>query len=50
MLLAVKSEIPSCGFIRGNSSNTITKHDKNLSERRNTEKIMEVNFCVCFIS
>lgn len=37
----VKEEFPPCGFVKDAEGNLITKHDKELSEKRNTNKVMQ---------
>ncbi|VDN04180.1 unnamed protein product [Thelazia callipaeda] len=38
----VKDEFPSSGYVRNSLGNLITKHDKEISERRNSEKAMHL--------
>ncbi|KAK6101252.1 RIO1 family protein [Brugia pahangi] len=37
-----KDEFPSSGYMRDGSGNLITKHDKEIAERRNSEKMMHL--------
>ncbi|VDM37679.1 unnamed protein product [Toxocara canis] len=37
----VKEEFPPCGFVRDAEGHMITKHDKEVMERRNTNKVMQ---------
>uniref|UniRef100_A0A915BAC1 Serine/threonine-protein kinase RIO3 n=1 Tax=Parascaris univalens TaxID=6257 RepID=A0A915BAC1_PARUN len=38
----VKEEFPPCGFVKDAEGNVITKHDKEVMERRNTNKVMQL--------
>lgn len=38
-----KNEFPSSGYMRDTSGHLITKHDKEIAERRNSEKVMHVS-------
>lgn len=38
----MKEEFPPCGFVKDAEGNVITKHDKEVMERRNTNKVMQV--------
>lgn len=37
-----KQQFPPCGFVRNNDGEIITKHDKEMTGRRNCNKMMQV--------
>ena len=41
---AAKADFPPCGFMKGEDGQLITKHNKEMAERRNMDKVLEVCF------